>query len=97
MASAVKMEPVLEELEGAADKLGVKVSYETLAETVGGGGLCKVKGQTRIIIDKRGNAGEKVATLARALAGFDLGGIFLSPRAREIVERYLAPGARVSA
>jgi hypothetical protein len=88
--AAMKMEPILEELEAAADKLGVKVSYEALAETVGGGGLCKVKGTLRVIIDKRGTVGEKVSTLARALAGLDLEGIFLSPRTREIVERYQA-------
>lgn len=86
----MKMEPILEELESAADKLGVKVSYEALAETVGGGGLCKVKGTYRVIIDRRGTPGEKVATLARALSQLDLDGVFLSPKTREIVERYQA-------
>jgi hypothetical protein len=95
--AAVKMEPILEELEGAAEKLGVKISYESLAETVGGGGLCRVKGQYRIIIDKRGTAGEKVSTLARALSALDLEGIFLSPRTREIVEQYRVLDKRASA
>ena len=53
----MKMEPVLADLEAAATKLGVKVSYEVLAETVGGGGLCKVKGTYRVIIEKRGTTG----------------------------------------
>ena len=83
-----KLDHVLTSLEEAADKLGVKVSYESLAETVGGGGLCKVKGSYRIIIDKRGTVGEKLSTLARALAGFDLDGIYLKPEAREMVEQY---------
>lgn len=88
----MKMEPILEELEAAAAKLGVKVSYENLTDTVGGGGLCKVKGTYRVIIDKRGTPGEKVATLAKALAEFqpreDLDKIFLTPATREIVERH---------
>jgi hypothetical protein len=83
-----KLETLLENLEAAADKLGIKVSYEALGESVGGGGLCKVKGTYRIIIDKRGTAGEKVSTLARALAGFDLEDIYLPPAARELVEQY---------
>lgn len=88
----MKMEPILEELESAADKLGVKVSYEAIAESVAGGGLCKVKGSYRVIIEKRGTVGEKVATLAKALtmSGLDLDGVFLSPATREIVQRYLS-------
>jgi hypothetical protein len=85
-----KLDNVLSDLENAAEKLGVKVSYEALQETVGGGGLCKVKGTFRVIIDKRGTVGEKVSTLARALASFDLEGIFLPPAAREIVEQHQA-------
>lgn len=81
----MKLEPILEELEAAAGKLGVKVTYESLAESVAGGGLCKVKGVHRVIIEKRGTVGEKVATLARALSALDTEGIFLSPVARDWV------------
>ncbi len=83
----MKMEPILQELEAAAGKLGVKVTYEALAETAFGGGLCKVKGSFRVIIDKRGTAGEKAITLARALSRVGTEGIFLSPAARALVER----------
>ncbi len=83
----MKMEPVLEDLEGAAAKLGVKVSYEVLADSVGGGGLCKVKGAYRVIIEKRGTAGEKAVTLAKALAALDTEGVFLSPAARDLVDK----------
>jgi hypothetical protein len=84
--SGHKLDAVLESLEGAAHKLGIKVSYEALAETAYGGGLCKVKGSYRVIIDKRATVGERVATLGRALAGFDVDGIHMSPAARELVE-----------
>ncbi|MBI4509672.1 MAG: hypothetical protein HY698_08535 [Deltaproteobacteria bacterium] len=83
----MKMEPILEELEACAVKLGVKVSYESLAETVGGGGLCKVKGTYRVIIDKRSTVGEKVVTLAKALVDVGSGDLELSPEAREVVDR----------
>jgi hypothetical protein len=87
----MKLEPILEELEAAAAKLNVKVSYEALQETVGGGGLCKVKGAYRVIIEKRGTTGEKVVTLAKALSSLDIDSVFLSPAARDIVDKYREP------
>lgn len=84
-----KLEPLLEELEGAALKLGVKVSYESLAESVAGGGLCKVKGVYRVIIEKRATVGEKVSMLGRALAQVGAEDVFLSPAARALVDPYV--------
>jgi hypothetical protein len=88
----MKMEPILEELEAAAEKLGVKVSYENLADTAFGGGLCKVKGTYRVIIDKRGTASEKAVTLAKALSELQprerLDEVFLTPATRELVQRH---------
>lgn len=59
---------MLEELEAVAVRLAVKVSYEALAASVGSGGLCRVRGEYRVIIDKRTQLGERVAALAQALA-----------------------------
>lgn len=64
----MKPEVVLELLEAAAEQLHVRVSYETLQSTVVHGGLCRVKGEHRIIVDKRASAEERVTTLATALA-----------------------------
>jgi hypothetical protein len=64
----MKPEALLELLETAADGLGVRVSYEQLGVSVGHGGLCRVKGQPRVIIDKRATPGERVSTLAASLA-----------------------------
>lgn len=61
---------MLEELEAVAARLAVRVSYEALAASVaklGGGGLCRVKGEYRVIIDKRAQVGERIAALAQAL------------------------------
>jgi hypothetical protein len=64
----MKPEVVLELLEAAAEQLRVRVSYEPLQTTVVHGGLCRVKGEYRIIVDKRASAEERVTTLAAALA-----------------------------
>jgi hypothetical protein len=69
----MKADVLLERLESVAEQLGVKVSYEQLSTAVGHnrGGLCRVKGQFRVIIDKRATAGERITTLATALGRFN--------------------------
>jgi len=64
----MKPEVALELLETAAEQLEVRVSYEPLQSAVVHGGLCRVKGEYRIIVDKRATAEERVTTLATALA-----------------------------
>lgn len=64
----MKPEVMLEQLEAAAEQLKVRVSYEPLQTSVVHGGLCRVKGEYRIIVDKRATAEERVTTLATALA-----------------------------
>jgi hypothetical protein len=77
------------ELEAFAEKLGVLVVYDHLTgDAVGPGGLCKVKGKWRIIIERRSSPGERLSILAQALSRFDLEAHFLSPSVRELVERY---------
>ena len=97
----MKADVLLERLESAAAELGVKVSYEQLATTVGlgpnRGGLCRVKGQFRVIIDKRASAAERVATLASALGRFDaqLAALELAPEVRDALEDH-RPARRAS-
>ena len=47
----MKPEVVLEMLEAAAEQLHVRVSYEQLQTSVVHGGLCRVKGEHRIIVE----------------------------------------------
>jgi hypothetical protein len=71
----VKSEVMVELLETAAEQLGVRVSYEalqTVVQTGLRGGLCKVKGEWRLIVDKRATAEERVATIATCLGRFDV-------------------------
>ena len=88
----MKMDRLLEELEEAAKKAGVTVQHDSLTgEGTGQGGLCKVRGQWRVIVDRKATPGEKVVVLARALGPFDLEGVYLSPEARDLLARYRAP------
>ncbi|MCB9568451.1 MAG: hypothetical protein H6710_14770 [Myxococcales bacterium] len=76
----------LAELEEVARTLKVRVSYDAMSgPTQGGGGLCKVRGEYRIIVDKRLKPSERVRVLADALRGFDTEGIFVSPQVRELL------------
>ena len=91
MAKKGDLSAVLTELEAAAESLDMKVSYENLGNALAGGGLCKVKGSWRVIIDKRSTVGERVATLARGIAevsGDSTPPLSLSTHADAVVSRY---------
>ena len=79
---------MLEELEAAAARLAVKVSYESLQASVRAGGLCRVRGEYRIIMEKRSQTGERIATLAQCLSQFDLSGVELSSPVRDLIRHY---------
>jgi hypothetical protein len=80
----MKPEQITETLEQAAAQLGVQVRYETMTgEVAGSGGLCKVKGQWWVIIDRKVPPAERAATLTEALSQLDTDGIFLPPEVRD--------------
>jgi hypothetical protein len=90
----MKPDVTLSKLEDAATLLGVKVSYEVLGASVGHGGLCRVKGEFRVIIDKRASTEERVTTLAGSLAGVlrRLGDTAeVDPKVRNLID-FNAPG-----
>lgn len=77
------------ELEELAKKLNIDVNYDKFTgEGTKTGGLCKVKGRWRLIIEKRSANTEKVSMLARTLARFDTEEHFVSPAVRNLLERY---------
>ncbi len=88
----MKPEVLLELLESTADQLGIKVSYEPLQTSVVHGGLCRVKGQYRIIVDKRATAEERVTTLATALATFDTSELELPQKVRDVLKTHEGSG-----
>jgi hypothetical protein len=82
----MKPDQITETLEAAAAHIGIRVRYETMTgETAGSGGLCKIRGQWCVIMDRRTPAAERAALLIDALAGFDTDGVFLPPEIREAV------------
>ena len=90
----MKPELMLEMLESAAEQLHIKVSYEALSATVGHGGLCRVKGDYRVIIDKRATTQERITTLSSALASFDLTDLELPAKVRETI-RFAEGSAKI--
>jgi len=79
----VDVQKQLQELEELARALRVRVSYDAMiGPTQGGGGLCKVRGEFRVIIDRRLRPVDRVRVLAEALRSFDTEGHFVSPQVR---------------
>jgi hypothetical protein len=97
----MKSDVMLDLLEGAAEQLGIKVSYEPLQtsgiQTGLRGGLCRVKGTYRVIIDKRATNEERVTTLATAIAGFNTKDLELPQQVRDLLRMYEGTGPRRAA
>ena len=80
----MKAEQITELLEQAAAHLGIRVRYETMTgDTAGAGGLCKLKGQWCVIIDRKTPVSDRAAILVEALATFNTDDVFLPPQIRE--------------
>lgn len=84
----MRAEELLSRLEGLADHLRIPVRYASLAteELPGRGGLCILRGERRIIIERTLGYREKANLLATGLAQFDLEGIFLLPAVRQAID-----------
>jgi len=83
----MKPEQITEALEQAAAHVGDRVRYETMTgETAGGGGLCKIKGEWCVIIDRKTPPSDRAAVLVEALAGFDTDAVYLPPEIREAIQ-----------
>lgn len=94
----MKPEVMLELLEGVADQLAIKVTYEPLqmASATGSmrGGLCRVKGAYRVIVDKRATDEERVVTLASALGRFEIGELQVPASVRAVIAMYEGSGPK---
>ena len=78
---------ILQNLEGIAEKLNLKVSYENLRKLriFSKGGLYRFKDDQTVIIEKNLILSDKIDILADALAQFDLEEIFIPPAVRKIL------------
>jgi len=77
----------LQELEQAAEALKIKVVYERLTPEASPGGLCRVGGEYRVLIDRHVPMLERLSVLLSAVARFATEEIFLSPELRAAVDR----------
>lgn len=81
----------LTELEQLCEKLDVEVQYDRFTgDGARSGGICRVKGKWRVILERRSADSEKVSVLARCLARFDTDGHFVSPAVRRLLDRHRA-------
>ena len=83
--------PLLSEFLELAKKLGVRVRIEKLLGGARSGGLIRLRGTPTLLVDSRCSAPEKIATLARTLASFELGDVQLSEAAAQLLRRRPSP------
>jgi hypothetical protein len=78
---------LLQNLDGIAEKLNLKVSYENLRKlrVFSKGGLYRFKDDRTVLIEKSLILSDKIDTLADALAQFDLEEIYIPPAVRKIL------------
>lgn len=83
-------EALCEQLKELAEKLGITVREEVLLREVGyrvRSGLCRVRGQDVLFLDRHARPDEKVEVLVRELARRDLETHYLTPQLRRLLER----------
>jgi len=75
-------------LEQLAKSLGIPVRYAEVAtdEFPGRGGLCVLRGERRIIIERSLGDRDKARLLAQGLAHFNCEGVFLLPAVRKMID-----------
>jgi hypothetical protein len=94
----MKPEQITEALEQAAAQLGVKVRYEAMTgESSGAGGLCRIRGEWTVIMDRKSAPSDRAALLLESLVGFDFDTIYLPPEIREALVERRAAAARANA
>jgi hypothetical protein len=85
----MKESEILQHLEEIAEKLAIKVQQVNLRKDYYNlkSGLCKVRGEPRIIVDKHLHLSEKIDVLIDALAEFDIEGLYINPYVRRLFEK----------
>ncbi len=87
-ASGGSAELLFQELCTAAERLGVEVRVEPFdTPALRAGGLCSLRGAKLILLDGHASLDERLWALARALARLDADAVYVTPAARELIER----------
>ncbi len=82
-------ERILRELIALAARMGIEVRSEPFDLQVieGKGGLCKVHGQSLVVMDAGLPLIDKIGVVAEALSHFDIEAIYVPPILRASIER----------
>ena len=84
----MKPEQITEALEQAAVHAGVRVRYEAMTgDSAGAGGLCKIRGEWTVIMDRKAPPSDRAAMLVEALSQFDMDAIYLPPEIRQVLAK----------
>lgn len=91
----MKDEALLQALEEAVGRLGIKLTYEDLVKGVVSthGGIFMLRGEKRIIIHRGLLAKDRIDLLAEILSGVDTEAIHLAPEVRNRIEKARAKAA----
>ena len=81
----MKDEQLLEELEKVATRFDISVRYE---DGDFKGGLCRLKDENIIIINKKFLIEQKLTFLARELCTLELDKVYILPKIREYIFEY---------
>lgn len=75
------------------ERLSIKVVRKSLhdEEFKISGGLCKIRGKSYMVLDKRSGAREQNALLIKGLAEYNLEDQFVPPFLRELIEQNRRP------
>ncbi len=77
---------LLQEFEGLAERLGIRVSRENLED--GPGGFCTIRGECRFILDRGLDVRSQVEIFAREMARLSLDDMYVVPRVRERINAH---------
>jgi hypothetical protein len=82
-------EKTYQHLVEVAEKAGISIRYEALTGSEYGmrSGLCRVKGKHIYIMDTAQRLPDRIAALAKCLAGMDLEGIYVVPAVRDLLAK----------
>jgi hypothetical protein len=80
---------LLNQLEELAGKLGIEIRYGNIPgeESHRMGGLCRVKGQYKLIIHSKLTIKEKIGVIVKNLKGFEMDDVYVIPAIRELLDK----------
>ena len=86
----MKPEQIYQELKDLAEKLEITVSEQNFrsAGIAVKSGMCKVKGQDMLIVDKHKSIHKKIKIMASHLAKIPHENVFIVPAIRDLLEKH---------